>query len=157
MAKFELTKIETAVDQLDWAIRLFLDHSAFAAAITLAGAAEEILGKAAADRSAFEQLKKKFSNDFSLPEKVISQAHLNRAKNWLKHWDGCADEEKIILELDEESIQYIMRALANLVAHDGSLPSEGPRFIIWLRRNRADLWDGDIPSIFDQITDSDRA
>jgi hypothetical protein len=157
MAKFELTKIEAAIDQLDWAIQLFLDHSAFAAAITLAGAAEEILGRAAADRSAFEQLKKKFSNDFSLPEKVVSQAHLNRAKNWLKHWDGRADDEKIILELDEEAIQYIVRALANLAAHDGTLPSEGPRFAIWLRHNRPNLWDTNRSSVFDQISDPDHA
>ena len=65
MARFDLNRIDAAVDQLDWAIRLFIDHSAFAAAITLAGAAEEILGRAAASRSAFEQLKTKFSNDFS--------------------------------------------------------------------------------------------
>jgi hypothetical protein len=43
--EFEFTKIDVAVDQLDWAIRLFLDHRAYVPAITLAGAAEEILGK----------------------------------------------------------------------------------------------------------------
>jgi hypothetical protein len=43
--EFELSKIDAAVDQIDWAIRLFLDHQAYLPAITLAGAAEEILGK----------------------------------------------------------------------------------------------------------------
>jgi len=43
--EFELTKIDAAVEQLDWAIRLFLDQKAYVPAITLAGAAEEILGK----------------------------------------------------------------------------------------------------------------
>ena len=138
--KFELTKIDAAVDQLDWAIRLFLDHEGYLAAITLAGAAEEILGQAVGTRAAFEQLKKKFATDFSMPEKIVSQDHLNRAKNWLKHWNDCADDEKITLELDEEAIQYIARALANLAAHDGSMPSEGPRFARWLRETRPELW-----------------
>ena len=43
---FELSKIEIAVEQLNWAIRLFLEHKASVPAITLAGAAEEIVGQA---------------------------------------------------------------------------------------------------------------
>ena len=43
--KYQVTKIEAAVDQLDWAIKLFLDHQAYIPSITLAGAAEEILGE----------------------------------------------------------------------------------------------------------------
>jgi hypothetical protein len=39
---------------------------------------------------------------------------------------------KICLELDEEAIQYIVRALTNLAVHDGSRPSEGPRFWNWI-------------------------
>ena len=38
--QFELSKIDAAVDQLDWSIRLFLDHQAYVPAITLAAAAE---------------------------------------------------------------------------------------------------------------------
>jgi len=137
--EFELSKIDAAVDQLDWAIRLCLDHKAYVPAITLAGAADEILGQVVGSRAAFGVLKKKFAADFSLSEKVVSQAHLNRAKNWLKHWDGRTGEETIRLELDEEALQYIVRALANLVAHDSSRPSEGPRFWAWMSKNRLDL------------------
>jgi len=86
--EFEVTKIDAAVDQLDWAIRLFLDHDAYTPAITLAGAAEELLGKTAADRAAFGQLKNKFALKLSLPESEISQNYLNKARNWLKHCDG---------------------------------------------------------------------
>jgi hypothetical protein len=138
--EFELTKIDAAVDQLDWAIRLFLDHQAYLAAITLAAAAEEILGQAVGNRAAFRQLTSTFATRFAMPEKVVTQDHLNRAKNWLKHWNTLTDDEKITLELDEEAIQYIVRALTNLAAHDGSLPSEGPRFRQWLARNRPDLY-----------------
>jgi hypothetical protein len=137
--EWELSKIDAAVDQLDWAIRLFLDHQAYVPAITLAGAAEEILGKAVGGDAAFLQLKKKFAADLSMPEKEVSQDHLNRAKNFLKHWDGKTDQEKIYLELDEEALQYIARALTNLATHDGTLPSEAPRLLAWMAANRPDL------------------
>ena len=137
--EFELSKIDAAVDQLDWAIRLFLDHKAYVAAITLAGAAEEVLGRAVGESAAFELLKKKFASDFAMPEKEVSQDHLNKARNWLKHWDGHTDDEKVRLELNEEALQYIVRALTNLSTHDGSQPSEGPRFWDWMSENRTDL------------------
>jgi hypothetical protein len=137
--EFELSKIDAAVDQLDWALRLFLDHRAYVPAITLAAAAEEILGQAVGDRAAFPQLKTKFTTTLGLADKVVSQEHLNKARNWLKHWDQRSDNERIRLELDEEAIQYIVRALTNLATHDGSQPSEGPRFWAWLDKNRPDL------------------
>lgn len=130
--KFVITKIDAAVDQIDWAIKLFLDHQAYVPAITLDGAAEEIFGDLLGDKSAFSQLKEKFCTDFNLPEKVVSQAYLNRAKNWLKHWKDKQDDERTEIELEEEAIQYIVRALTNLAIHDHSLPSEGPRFCEWL-------------------------
>ena len=83
-----VSKIDAAVHQLDWAIRLFLDSEAYIPAITLAGAAEEILGQTLQDRAVFAQLKAKFSVDTGLAEGVISQAYLNKAKNWLKHWQN---------------------------------------------------------------------
>ena len=64
-------------------------------AITLAGAAEEILGQTLQDRAVFAQLKAKLVADTGLAESVISQAYLNRAKNWLKHWQNLRDEETI--------------------------------------------------------------
>jgi hypothetical protein len=154
--EFEITKIDAAVAQLDWAIRLFLDQNAYIPAITLAGAAEELLGKTAADRAAFGQLKNKFALKFSLPESEISQNYLNKARNWLKHWDDRTDAEVVWLELDDEAIQYILRALANLAAHDGTLPSEGPRFIVWLKRNRPRLWKNAAhrPPVFDALFDA---
>lgn len=139
--QFELSKIDAAVDQLDWAIRLFLDHQGYVAAITLAAAAEEILGQAVGERAAFAQLKAKFASTLGMAERAVSQEHLNKAKNWLKHWDQRTDDEKIRLELDEEAIQYIVRALTNLATHDGSQPSEGPRLWQWLGQHRPDLMD----------------
>jgi hypothetical protein len=138
--EYTLSKLDAAVDQLDWAIRLFLDHKAYVPAITLAGAAEEILGEKLGTASAFALLKQRITLMSGLPEKVVSQLHLNRSKNWLKHWQGLRDVETINLELETEAVQFIVRAVANLIGHDRSLPSEGPRFFDWLRANRADLY-----------------
>jgi len=137
MTAYILTKSEAAADQLDWAIRLFLDHDAFVPAITLAGAAEEIVGAPLSDQSAFVQLKKVFANELSLSEKDVGQLHLNRAKNWLKHWKGHRDSETETVELKNEAIHYIVRGITNFVAFDGSVPSEAPRFLAWLSKN----WD----------------
>lgn len=136
LVKFTLTKIDAAVEQLDWAIKLFLDHQAYVPAITLAGAAEEILGELLGAESVFSQLKETFCAQYNLPEKVVSQAYLNRAKNWLKHWKDLRDVEQTEIELEEEAVQYIIRALTNLVIHDRSLPNEGPRFFEWLTKRK---------------------
>lgn len=138
--EYVISKIDAAVDQLDWSIRLFMDHQAYVAAITLAGAAEEIIGETLGDQSAYSLLKTKLSTQSGLTQKIVSQSHLNKAKNWLKHWQGLRDEETVTLDLETEAIQYIVRAVANLVAHDYSLPSEAPRFLKWLPTNRSDLY-----------------
>jgi hypothetical protein len=138
--KFELSKDEAAADQLDWAIRLFLDHDAYVAAITLAGAAEELIGKPLQEQAVFKQLTQTLSARSGLDPKVVTQDHLNKAKNWLKHWDGHTDQDRIELELDEEAIQYIVRALTNFATYDNSLPSEAPRFWEWLQKNRPELF-----------------
>jgi hypothetical protein len=74
-----------------------------------------------------------------MPESEVSQNHLNLAKNFLKHWDVGTEREKIYLELDEEALQYIVRALTNLATYDASLSSEAPRLLAWMEANRPDL------------------
>jgi len=140
--KYHVTKIDAAVDQLDWAIRLFLDHKAYVPAITLAGAAEEILGEAVSKDAAFHILKERLFEKTGIEQKIISQEHLNKVKNWLKHWKEMKDEESIEIELETEAIQYLVRAITNLVTHDNSLTSETPRFYMWLSENRKDLMNG---------------
>lgn len=140
--KFEIGKIDAAVDQLNWAIKLFLDHQAYVPAITLAGAAEEIIGQTLGSEAAFNILKERLSAKTSLSPSVVSQMYLNRAKNWLKHWQNMKDEEKTEIELQTEAIQYIVRAVTNLATHDRSCTSETPRFFEWIEKNRKDLLNG---------------
>lgn len=137
--EYTISKIEAATDQLDWAIRLHLDHKAYVPAITLAGAAEEIIGEILADGSAFQRIKSTLAARTGLSEKAVSQEYLNRAKNWLKHWKDLRDADTLVIDLEGEATQYIVRALVNFVLHDQSLPSEGPRFFKWLRQQRPDL------------------
>jgi len=139
---YQVGKIDAAVDQLDWAIRLFLDYKAYVPAITLAGAAEEIVGQTLGSEAAFNILKERLSTKTSLQPAVVSQMYLNKAKNWLKHWQDMKDEETIEIELETEAIQYIVRAVTNLVAHDKSCTSETPRFFEWIEKNRKDLLNG---------------
>jgi hypothetical protein len=140
--KYHVSKIDAAVDQLDWAIKLFLDHKAYIPAITLSGAAEEIVGEAVEKDSSFHVLKQILSEKEGIEEKIISQQYLNKSKNWLKHWKEMKDEESTEIELETEAIQYIVRAITNLVTYDRSLTSETPRFIRWLNENRKDLVNG---------------
>jgi hypothetical protein len=138
---FELTKIGSAVEQLDWAIRLFLDHKAFVPAITLAGAAEEVLGRRLGERAASKVLKDDLADLCSMDGRAVSEK-LNMTRNWVKHWDDSAGDRLIHSELEEDAIQYIVRALANLACLDRPLrsESEGLRFLDWLKANKPDMW-----------------
>lgn len=137
--KCQVSKIDAAVNQLDWAIKLFLDHQEYVPAITLAGAAEEIVGEAVSSEAAYRILKKSLSEKTGIEEKVISQEHLNKTKNWLKHWKEMKEEESLEIELETEAIQYIVRAISNLLVHDSSFTSETLRFFKWLNENKKDL------------------
>ena len=139
---YRVGKIDAAVDQLDWAIKLFLDHKAYVPAITLAGAAEEILGEAVSSESAFKKLMESLSSEYRIPENVLSQEYLNKAKNWMKHWREMKDEEYMDIELETQAIQYIVRTVTNLATYDNTATSETPRFFDWLAENRKDLTKG---------------
>jgi hypothetical protein len=136
---YRVKKIDAAVDQLDWAIKLFLDHKAYIPAITLAGAAEEIIGEAVSSESALQKLKALLSTKYAISRGVLSPEYLNKAKNWLKHWKEMKDNEYIDMELETEAIQYIARAITNLDTYDKRSTSETQRFFAWLKEHRKDL------------------
>jgi hypothetical protein len=136
---YRIGKIGAAVEQLDWAIKLFLDHKAYIPAITLAGAAEEILGEMVSQESSFLKLKESLSAEYKIPGRILSQEYLNKPKNWLKHWKGMKDEESIEIDWEEAAIQYIVRAVANLVSPDYTPTSETLRFFAWLAQDGRDV------------------
>jgi hypothetical protein len=139
----EILQIDAAVEQLDWAIRLFLDHQAYRPAITLASAAEDILGKKTiGDRAAHPQLKSKLPLKYATDPEKVSDEHLNRVRIWLKH--AAPQEPKLCWDWEEDAIQQINRALSNFAVYVSNpavydcerLPEAFPRFLAW-QRDRA--------------------
>lgn len=142
-----ISVIDAAVNQLDWAIRLFLDHHAFVPAITLAGAAEELVGKALSNEHRAHSCIRKNLESKGYDEGDVKKL-MNFARNALKHgpekrsgpvFAGGADPDVLELYVETEAIQVITRAIINLAAFDQSVTSETPRFLKWVHGNRKDL------------------
>ena len=142
---FVVPKVDAAVDQMDWAIRLFLDFGAYVPAITLAGAAEGILEACLNDdpsaETAYTSIKR------SIKDKGVASAdgigrYMNGPRNFLKHADKSAfDAENA--DLETIAIHQILRCMTNLLRIDRSLSksSEAPRFYSWIKAHRTDLSD----------------
>ena len=123
-----ITKLDVAVHQLNVAIRLFLDGD-YLSSLTLAGAAEEILGRlceragkpVAVDYIVDYHLK---DIDPTLPEKkrrTILREVLNSARNEAKHAN---DPDETSFNVDRAfPLQMIMRAVP-MCASLGVKPSE---------------------------------
>ncbi|MGR9106961.1 MAG: hypothetical protein ACU843_08535 [Gammaproteobacteria bacterium] len=127
MAIKKYHKIDIALEQLNIAIELFLNGKSYIAALTLAGAAEEILGKALSHKRQSNAVDESFSID-SYFEKQIKDARsqyfdekhhrklfikiINGPRNDFKHW---ADESQSIIQMDikECAKDMIVRACGN--------------------------------------------
>ena len=110
----KISKLDVATRQLDVAIDLFLSEKDPLAVITLAGAAEEILGVLAKNNGkdnmidALKVLDKKLTGgrDF----KILNN-EVNGLRNALKHANNL-DED--FIDYDEDApVAYLMRAIAN--------------------------------------------
>lgn len=144
MEKIIITKVEIALKQLETAIDLFLQKQDYICAITLVGAAEEILGKLAtrtgkisAHKTLSDSLLKKCN--LSITEKELNDKYLNFARNTLKHLN-CNIGYKIELEADTEAISMILRTINNLYILDNSVSYYTPEFLAWIDKNRSDLF-----------------
>lgn len=132
-----LTKLEVAVHQLDVAIGLFLEGD-YLASLTLAGAAEEILGKlcervgkpVAIESIVDFHLK---DTDPNLPEdkrKGILRGILNKPRNAAKHANA-PDETEFVVE-QVAPLQMIMRAMP-MARRLGLVPSREAKMVSWIR------------------------
>lgn len=113
LAKFDAAKI-----QLEAAIELHFDKASFIPAITLAGAAEEILGNTlpSGQQTAKQELSQALLTKYQLTitEKELNDQYLNKTRNLLKHF-GDRSVTHIDIEPETESLGMLARALTNYI------------------------------------------
>ena len=117
-----LSNLEIAKRQLNRSIKLFLNEKDFVSSITLAGAAEELLGKILEKDGKTNALKKAIESNLSINgidensleakkrnvEKGIANL-LNEYKNRMKHYS----EEDSYFSVDYFAVDIINRAMEN--------------------------------------------
>jgi hypothetical protein len=120
-----LSKPQIATAQLDTAIALYLKGDDLVSAITLAGAAEEILGKLALNagaKSAFDETLDRLCGMYeaAFNEKSDRKAFVelrNRARNEFKHIGLQSD---VSVDLEREAVNMLRRAIDNYRKHDSA-------------------------------------
>jgi hypothetical protein len=113
-------RVDLAAEQLDMALSLFLDKQSFVSALTLAGAAEEILGKALSHKGEQNSLKWKYRAiepfHVMLHRKPLSETDFirdeNRSRNAAKHM-ASGSELSITVDLEDAALWMIVRACDN--------------------------------------------
>lgn len=133
-----------ALHQLERAVKLFLDEDDFVCAITLAGAAEEVLGslvKRVWETNAYSVLKKRVKRSSpDTTEKQIGK-FLNLTRNSLKHSGVLAIEigEPAFSDLRNAAVQMLCRAILNVAKLDGHISQTLNRFVVWLQEYEMSL------------------
>jgi hypothetical protein len=126
---------ELALTQLETALRLFFEGNDFASVITLAGAADEILGKLLVSdgrENSLEVLKKSVAAIYQkLDGGTIDASEIadraNRTKNSLKHWDK-GQPLVVKVDLAQEASDMLFRAIDNYWALKETLTPAMERF-----------------------------
>jgi hypothetical protein len=114
------SKQQIALTQLETGLRLFQEASDYYSVVTLAGAADEILGRLLESRGGVTALVSLARASAAIhlkvhgvpsEEKVFIQ-RANLARNSLKHHDG-RDEDPVRLDIREEAGDMLDRAISN--------------------------------------------
>jgi hypothetical protein len=130
----KISKLEIARAQLDVALRFYLKDQEYIAAITLAGAAEEILGKMAAQNDQTPSLKRKILEVQSsiktvwgdeVKESVVADLK-NKARNELKH---ICSGDILHADLEHEAALMLERTLENFILSVGSPHPSQEQFV----------------------------
>ncbi|HLO64940.1 MAG TPA: hypothetical protein VK165_18415 [Azonexus sp.] len=113
-------RFDLAKEQLDIALDLFLDQKKFSAAITLAGASEEVFGRALKLKGITPAVEKSYESmarfhDELFGEKLDKTKYIDKenfARNALKHLQN--DKGPTIeIDLEEAACWMLVRALQN--------------------------------------------
>jgi len=136
-----INKLDAAQIQLDCAIQKFFEGS-HVCSVTLAGAAEEILGsllKNSGKQSPFEFLHEWYQTEYAvkITKRDFSREIANMPRNWLKHADEDADSEVDISNKD--SMMLLMRAVPCYYKLTGRHSEEMERFYEYVRFNKDEI------------------
>lgn len=133
-----LHKIDVARTQIDTAIELFLSDKDFLASLTLAGAAEDILGKfldRKGEKSMLQNLHEWYQQTSGDPIEYGEFAKkANFTRNSLKHATNAAEDELEVFRW--EAVQMLMRALYNYKVLVGEPTEKMLAFNSWLQAHR---------------------
>lgn len=124
----KLHKIEIARRQIEVATELFFEGGDFLAVITLAGAAEKILGsiirRNKKQKAMFDILVEVDKKEFGGRSHLIVNNELNGTRNALKHANHESEDE---IEIEEgEAIAMLSRAVANYATLNGGEAATSP-------------------------------
>ncbi len=125
-----MEKKDIALKQLRAAAKLY-NSGDYISAITLSGAAEEILGRIAKARTKINELKKEtdylksvydyFSSPVPNEKELISK--INRVKNELKHNDSGVNNW-IEADFENEAVMLFVKAVKNYFNAYGEMPND---------------------------------
>ena len=142
MAEASYRRIDLALEQLDVALELFLSKRSMVSALTLAGAAEEILGKTLKlngrkttlefEHSAIEQVETFLRRQPFTWKDFIDEK--NRVRNAAKHI-GEESGAEIIADLEDEALWMLVRACDNHKRLDLPATSRMAEFEDWFYEN----------------------
>jgi hypothetical protein len=135
-----LTKIEVAISQLRLSIALFMEEREHISVITLAGAAEEILGNIAVSAGSTPALHRRAEGARQLhvalwgndPGDKVFKDLKNKTRNELKHISSGAP---LTIGLEQECIRMLDRAVENYRL----LHKRAATFVVQYERRRAVL------------------
>ena len=141
--KSKIKKLDVALNHLQMAIDMFLKNQDLLCILTLAGAADEILGQyatRAGEKTMLDllctSLKKEHSINMS--DKDFKWEYLNNARNTIKHFNN-TESEIIDIDSESEALTMLIRAIGNLYSHDASVTYNTPALLEWIYDNRKDL------------------
>lgn len=145
MSTAKINKLEIATSQLQHGISLFLEERELISAITLAGAAEEIFGKLAAQAGLIPALTRRTESARSLHKHLWKSDPgvkpfvdiKNKTRNELKH---LVSGTSIEINLEEEAMRLLDRAVENyrllhVRAASFIRDYERRRLVLWRKRN----------------------
>ncbi|MGB8313336.1 MAG: hypothetical protein WCE69_02505 [Aestuariivirga sp.] len=145
-----MNKVEAAQQQMEGAIANLLLGN-WACAITLAGAAEDVLPKPTEENDLFCTAQKVGSQKHSVtPQKIVSM--FNEKRNWLKHDQSDNHHFKATQDFSQEdAVIMVLRAYTRFLAIAKSNSEHVAVFEDWFRKHYSDYLNHSEPSYHGEV------